>query len=117
MITIPLSKLVAGWNMCTPYLDVTDVNDSYYLLSLKLRALCMLISVQKYILKILLQSVKGLFQEPLDHYLACLYSFSCIFHAEFKYGNENLNCKNFCKKSWKIVVCFDSHMDRHERVN
>ena len=41
---------------------------------------------------------KGLSQEPLHQHLACLYSFWCIFHVEFKYGHENLNCENVWKK-------------------
>ena len=38
-------------------------------------------------------NLKGISQEPLDQYYAYLYSFECIFHAESKYGDDNLNIK------------------------
>ena len=44
--------------------------------------------------------IKGLPQEPLHLYYACLYSFFFfffIFHAESKYVNKNLNFENFWK--------------------
>ena len=40
-------------------------------------------------------------QEPLHQYLACLYSFECIFHADSKYGYKNWK---FLKKLEKFEL-------------
>ena len=53
-------------------------------------------------------------QEPLDQlYLACLYLFECVRHAEFKYGNENLNFWKYLKKMkiFGLLSTLNIHMN------
>ena len=44
------------------------------------------------------QKFKRQCSELLYQYWACLYSFECIFHADFKSGNKNVNFEKFWKK-------------------
>ena len=54
-------------------------------------------------------------QEPLHQFKACLYSFKRIFHAESKYGNENLNLKKKMKM-WENLDLSSALDMRIERV-
>ena len=59
--------------------------------------------------------IKGLSQEPLHQYYACLYSCLCIFHGESKYDDDNLNFE-LKKKSENFGLSSALHI-RLERVN
>ena len=52
----------------------------------------------------------------MNQYQACLYSFECISHGDFKYGDEIVKCWPF----WKFCDIFDlssAHTCRMEIIN